>query len=44
MNIYEYQAKEILKENGISVPLGVVIDNIAEMEKVHGKLKQRKQL
>ena len=31
MNIHEYQAKELLREFGASVPKGVVIYNISEI-------------
>ena len=33
MNIHEYQAKEILKKYGVQVPSGIVVFNIAELEK-----------
>jgi len=39
MNIHEYQAKEILKEFGASIPNGFVVFNIDEIEKKIKKLK-----
>jgi len=30
MNIHEYQAKSILKEFGVSVPFGIVVDKVAD--------------
>ena len=33
MNIHEHQAKEILKQFGISVPKGVVILDLKEIKK-----------
>ena len=32
MKIHEYQAKKILKENGVPIQDGIVIDDIAQLE------------
>ena len=39
MNIHEHQAKEILKEFGAPVPIGVVILSIDEIKKKSQNLK-----
>ncbi len=42
MNIHEYQAKEILKEFGASVPKGVIVFKVDEIETKIKKLNQKK--
>ncbi len=42
MNIHEYQAKEILKEFGASVPKGVIVFKVGEIETKIKKLNQKK--
>ena len=41
MNIHEHQAKEILKEFGAPVPIGVVILSIDEIKKKVAKFKSK---
>ena len=41
MNIHEHQAKEILKEFGAPVPIGVVILSIDENKKKVAKFKSK---
>ncbi|PCJ16131.1 MAG: ADP-forming succinate--CoA ligase subunit beta [Candidatus Cloacimonadota bacterium] len=38
MKIHEYQAKEILKEYGIQIPVGFVTDKVSEVKKLVKKL------
>ena len=42
MNIHEYQAKEILKEFGASVPKGVIVFKVDEIETKIKKLNQKR--
>ena len=42
MNIHEYQAKEILKEFGASVPKGVIVLKVDEIQTKIKKLNQKK--
>jgi len=42
MNIHEYQAKEILKEFGASIPRGVIVFKEDEIEKKIKKINQKK--
>lgn len=41
MNIHEYQAKSILKQFGVAVPEGVVIDNPANAETAAKEIQQK---
>jgi len=38
MKIHEFQAKEILKRYGVSVPVGFVTDKLSDVKKIHKKL------
>ncbi len=38
MNLHEYQAKQLLREQGIPTPRGVVLDNAAQAETAAGEL------
>jgi succinyl-CoA synthetase beta subunit len=38
MNLHEYQAKQLLREQGIPTPRGVVLDNAAQAETAAGQL------
>ncbi len=40
MNIHEYQAKSILKEFGVAVPYGIVIENSNEAEETAKKIEK----
>ena len=41
MNIHEHQAKEILKEFGLPVSNGVVINSVVEIKEKISKLKSK---
>jgi succinyl-CoA synthetase beta subunit len=41
MNIHEYQAKSILKQFGVSVPGGIVIDDVQKVEKAALELQEK---
>ncbi|MBN2813896.1 MAG: ADP-forming succinate--CoA ligase subunit beta [Bacteroidales bacterium] len=41
MNIHEYQAKEILASFGVSVPVGIVAENVKKAEEAASELQQK---
>jgi succinyl-CoA synthetase beta subunit len=41
MNIHEYQAKEILASFGVSVPAGIVAENVKKAEEAASELQQK---
>ena len=39
MNIHEYQAKALLRDNDVAVPVGEMVSSVEEAEKVARKLR-----
>jgi len=43
MNIHEYQAKELLRNNGVAVPEGIMIDDAAQARQAAKKIQENTQ-